>query len=114
MGIRETIKKAERFDLAARRERLQSPEIIQKTKAVRHPKAVSDLVGWWNFCGSGATVEDLSSCGHDGILYGNASKDEDTYYNPMRNPNAFCDFGIPAGLMPKTITIACWMRHDIG
>jgi len=39
MTIRNIIKKAEFFDAAGRRERLQSPEIIQKTKAVRHPNS---------------------------------------------------------------------------
>ncbi len=35
--MRNASQKAERSDIAARRERLQSPEIIQQTSAVRHP-----------------------------------------------------------------------------
>jgi len=38
MTIRDISAKARYFDNAAMRERLQSPEIVQKTKAVRHPK----------------------------------------------------------------------------
>jgi len=35
--VRNASQKAERSDIAARREHLQSPEIVQQTSAVRHP-----------------------------------------------------------------------------
>jgi len=39
MTIKDIFAKASHFDTAARREKLQSPELVQETKAVRHPKS---------------------------------------------------------------------------
>lgn len=60
MAIKDIIAKTQRFDAAARRERLQGPDIIQKTKAVRHPAvpvfSEVHLAYCKNDAGSGSTI----------------------------------------------------------
>jgi len=56
MEIKDIFTKARYFDTAARREKLQSPELIQKTKAVRHPKRGSRIAYCKNDAGSGTTI----------------------------------------------------------
>jgi len=58
MTIKDIFAKASHFDTAARREKLQSPELVQETKAVRHPKSSSNahIAYCKNDAGSGSTT----------------------------------------------------------
>jgi len=57
MPIKDILAKTQRSDAAARRERLQSPEIIQKTKAVRHPTGGGSRLAYCkDDAGSGDTI----------------------------------------------------------
>jgi len=98
--------KVERFDDAARREKLHSPQIIQKTKAVRHQQGASaDL--WLFEVQSAAAADGIYNC-YRQTVFGVFGPPMIEVLNAVEN-NTLEDY-TPA-LVPGD-TIAAWQTPD--
>lgn len=108
MGLSEINKKVSRFDQAARLEQLKSPDMVQKTKAVRHPGFKMDM---WIFKVQSATATPgVYNC-YQQTLYGDFGTMLIEVLNAVEN-NTLADYTPALAVGDR---IAAWrMKNDVG
>ncbi len=108
MGTSEINKKVTRFDQAARLEQLKSPEMVQKTKAVRHP---GFKMGIWIFkVQSAAAADGVYNC-YQQTVYGDFGTTPVEVLNAVEN-DTLADYTPALAIGDR---IAAWrMKNDAG
>ena len=108
MGISDINKKVDHFGRAARLEQLKSPEMVQKTKAVRHPGFKMDM---WIFKVQSATATDgVYNC-YQQTMYGDFGTTLVEVLNAVEN-DTLVDYTPALAVGDR---IAAWrMKNDVG
>ncbi len=115
MSIKDSISVSGQFDQAAKREKLQSPQIIQKTKAVRHQRSVLPDLSIFEVQ-SASAVEGVYNC-YRQTTYGSFGPPSIEVLNIVENKPFFSGNALAVGdrisawQMPNDEGTMHWVGH---